>query len=93
MKYTITLTGNQSPLDILVNGESKTTSDFPMEVNEGSSLSFKWYVVGGSASVAMGGIDITSSVRTTQGNYYLYDISNITGDIVVAVNFGGGNDD
>lgn len=95
-KYTITLTGTavSAISDITVNGESKTTSDFPMEVNEGSSLSFKCYV-NGSASVVMGGTDITSSVQTMQNGKYIYDITNITGDIVVTVSTsmgGGGND-
>lgn len=103
-KYTITLTGSSvnEIYDITVNGESKTTSDFPMEVDEDSSLEFKCGTTT-TGTVTMGGVDITSSVRTEQSTgsgvtiivYYAYDISNITGDIVVEIvssHGGGGNE-
>ena len=90
-KYTITLTGNSTNAlsDISVNGESKTINDFPLEVDEGSSLGFK-HPVGAACTVTMGGTDIGSSVRTEQNGILLYDISNITGDIVVTINASGG---
>jgi hypothetical protein len=103
-EYTITLTGNSASYvrDITVNGESKTTSDFPLEVDEGSSLGFKHDALTMSGTVTMGGTDITSSVQTMQSGgdgtfgyaYYVYDISNITGDIVITIhsNNGGAND-
>ena len=95
-KYTITLTGNvvNSMGNITVNGESKNTSDFPMEVDKGSNLSFECPGGHVNSSVVMGSTDITSSVRTFQNYIYLYDITNIIGDIVVTVNssVGGGAD-
>lgn len=101
-EYTITLTGNgvSEMRNITINGESKTTSDFPMVVDEGSSLGFKHLFNSIGCIITMGGTDITSSVRTMQNEgsgsvaipYYVYDITNITGDIVVIVNYtaGGG---
>lgn len=99
-KYTITLTGSgvSSLYNISVNGESKTTSDFPLEVNEGSSLGFKHIVDSISCTVTMDGTDITNNVRTFQNEgdgpvtipIYVYDISNITGDIVVTINSNSG---
>jgi lysophospholipase L1-like esterase len=93
MKYTITLTGNSSPYNISVNGESKQSYDFPLEVSGGGTMNFK---SGSNAvvTITMGGNDITENTnyvtKTTEGFTKIWTISNIVGDVVVSSNASGG---
>lgn len=99
--HMVTFSGNQTPYDITVDGTSHAYSEFPMEINEGEDLSFKYTSGGYTFSITMDGTDITNnssyvtSASGTTGSgiiaisYTQYNITNISGDLVITANAGG----